>query len=253
MGELNPQVLILANRIADRLMAEGARAVMLTGSHVRGDAHRESDVDIIAIGEGPPYRLHREDGALVSISWQTAEGIAEALRQPAQIGGLVPGLRGALVLRDPAGAAAALQQTARDWTWESIREESRRTIAEAITGWAEEVHKLVACLESGRATAGAVQRSLLAIYLAPVLTVHHQIFYDSENALWDRVNERMGDEWAAAQASAFALNGETYEESCRAALKLYTLAAREVGPLLDERQRAVVEHACALARSYERS
>lgn len=39
-----------ARRLADELAGGGARAVILVGSHARGDAGPESDPDILAIG-----------------------------------------------------------------------------------------------------------------------------------------------------------------------------------------------------------
>lgn len=144
--------------------------------------------------------------------------------------------------------AAALQQQARGWTWDAVRDKARTYIADSITGWAEEVHKLAACLDFGRQTSGAAQRSLLAIHLAPLLALHHEILHDTENQLWDLVNAAMGSEWAQAQERAFGLSGESYPETCRAALALYVMAAREVYPTLDARQRAVVDYACGLAQ-----
>ncbi len=52
----------------------------------------------------------------------------------------------------------------------------------------------------------------------------------------------MGEEWRLAQSAALGLNGEPFEETCRAALGLYGLAADEVQALLDERQCRVVRH-----------
>lgn len=49
----------LARRVARQLARQGAKAVVLVGSFVRGDSHRESDVDLIVIGRGSYYRLER--------------------------------------------------------------------------------------------------------------------------------------------------------------------------------------------------
>ena len=53
----------------------------------------------------------------------------------------------------------------------------------------------------------------------------------------------MGEKWRRTQSAAFGLHGEPFEETCRAALRLYGLAADETRSLLDERQRQVVRHA----------
>jgi hypothetical protein len=51
----------------------------------------------------------------------------------------------------------------------------------------------------------------------------------------------MGTEWGSAQRHALGLDEATWETSCRAALDLYALAAKEIAPLLDDDQRAVVD------------
>jgi hypothetical protein len=53
----------------------------------------------------------------------------------------------------------------------------------------------------------------------------------------------MGEGRRRTQSTALDLNGEPFEETCRAALMLHGLAADETRSLLDERQRRVVRHA----------
>jgi len=50
---ITPEILNLVHEIAHELTSQDAKAVLLTGSHVRGEAYPESDVDILAIGDGP--------------------------------------------------------------------------------------------------------------------------------------------------------------------------------------------------------
>ena len=61
-----------------------------------------------------------------------------------------------------------------------------------MTGYAGEVHKLAAALRNGNRPLAAIQRSLLAVHLAPVLAVHRRILYGPENRLWDLVSGAMG-------------------------------------------------------------
>jgi hypothetical protein len=58
----------------------------------------------------------------------------------------------------------------------------------------------------------------------------------------------MGEEWRREQTVALGLGNETFEETCRAALKLYEFATVEAAPLLDERQSEVVGYALAISR-----
>ena len=99
-------------------------AVWLAGSHARADAVSHSDIDIGVIaepGDGPAYRLDRRDGHLLSVAWTTAEATRASFDDPAVLGAAVPGWRGAVLLHDPEGIAAALQREAQAWDWEPPR------------------------------------------------------------------------------------------------------------------------------------
>ncbi len=242
-----PPVLQLARTIADGLIAQGALAVILFGSQARGDAQTHSDLDLLALGEGPDYQLSQVQDVLVSTSWRTANACREVFTQPLAVGTVIPGWRCAVLLRDPAGLAADLQVEAQHWTWTGIETACDDVVAAEITGLAEEVHKLVGTMGGTLRLTAAVQRNLLALRLAVIMALHHRLLCETENRLWALVAARLGETWAAAQARAFGLGGESFSQTCQAALALYGLAARAALPLLDDRQRAVVEHACRIA------
>ena len=241
---------VLAPLVAG-LVAAGARAVWLAGSHARFEARRHSDVDLGVIAEragmGPGYRLERAGDHLVSVSWTTGDATRASFANPAVLGAAVPGWRRAVALHDPDGIAAALRAEAIAWRWDPVAERADAWVAEQVVGYAEEVHKLVGALETGARFRVAVQRDVLATRLAPVLSVHRRILYDTENVLWDLVAEAEGEHWRAAQSAAFALDGEPLAVAASAALALYVHAADATAVLLDERQRAVVEHARTIA------
>ena len=228
-------------------MACGARAVTLHGSHARGDAHAHSDIDIVAIGDGPAYELSHRRGHLVSVSWYSRAKITRIFGDPALVGSAIPGWREAVILTDPDGVAASLKRHAERWSWDGMGAACDRWVADEFTGWAEEVHKLAAMLDRNERLGASVQRSVLAIRLAPIVAVHRRILYGSENRLWDLVAGAMGEPWASTQRAALSLDGESHEDSALAALRLYALAADEVRPLLSHRQRQVVDHALTVA------
>lgn len=245
----------VSRTVARELQADGARAVVLTGSHARGVASRHSDIDLVAIYARPRgdrwragWSLMNRGGHLVSVAPRTSAGVRAAFRDPRQIPTSVPGWRDARVLHDPEGIAKQLKAEARRFRWAAVAEASDAWVAEATTGWSEEVHKLVAMLEQGETLGAGVQRSVLAIHLAPIMALHRRILYGSENRLWDIVADAMGEPWASTQRAALGAGGEPFDESCRAALRLFTLAADAVMPLLNDHQRAVVAHATALAQ-----
>jgi hypothetical protein len=244
---MRKRVLQVARVVSERLAREGGEAVVVFGSQVREDAYKESDIDLHAIGKGPSYRLERFQGFLVSISWATVRQHHRAFKNPGEVGGIIPAWRNALILYDPKGIAEELRGKARKWRWASLGSRGDSWVAEELTGWAEEVHRLVGNLQLKRRSAASVQRCLLAIYMANVLSVHHRIMYDSENKLWDLVSVKMEKSWASVQSTALGEGGESFEDSCDAALKLFSLATQEVKHLLDERQFQVVAHACKIA------
>jgi predicted nucleotidyltransferase len=244
---VHPDILQLAQAMAQEMAVRGAVAALLGGSHARGEAHSESDIDLTFIGRDATGWLERRAGHLVSIDWRSPESIRTDLRNPAAAGWLVPALRNARILHDPQDVAAGLKREAEAWTWDSLSRECDAWVAGEITGYAEEVHRLAGSLGRGNWSMAAVVRAVLAIHLAPVLSVHLRLFYNTENELWDGVSQALGEPWAGVQAAALGIGNESFAATCAAALQLYTLGAAEVRSLLDERQSAVVEHACELA------
>src|SRR3712207_1592484 len=125
---------------------------------------------------------------------------------PGSVCAAVPGWREALMLRDPAGTAAALIEDAR--VWGPLQGRCEAWVAEEICTLAEEVHKLFSSLWAGLRATAAAQRSVLALRLAGVMAVHRRILYGSENRLWDLVAEAMGEGWCRTQAAALGLGDE---------------------------------------------
>ena len=239
----------VAREVTDELVEDGAEAVVLVGSHARGNAGPESDVDVLAVGPQTfSFRLEieRRGGLLVSVTSRPVEAYRRELTDPGVICAAVPGWREAVVLHDPHGTATALIEEARNWTWAPLVRRCDRWVAEEVCSLAEEVHKLIAALRAGRLTTAAAQRSVLAIRLAGVMAAHRRILYGSENRLWDLVSDAMGEEWRLAQSAALGLNGEPFGQTVEAALRLYGLAANAVEHLFDGRQREVVGHARVL-------
>jgi Nucleotidyltransferase domain len=231
---------VSARRIADRvavdLVAGGARAVVLVGSVARGDARPTSDIDLVALGVGPEYRLLVRDGWQVSVSWRTAEQVRAGFGQPAEAGGAVPAWRGALVLADSTGEADRLRVEARTWDWSLVDGAADEWVAEQVTGYAEEVHRLVGQATDGSPRAAAVIRSLIAVRMATVLAVYHRILYESENRLWDLVADAEGPQWTDVQDRALGVLPVDEAQATRAALDLYARTAHRTVHLLDADQ-----------------
>jgi hypothetical protein len=246
--DLQEKAIDAAREVARRLVSEGARAVILTGSWARGDAHRESDLDLRAVGEEKPKQLERHDAFLVSTAWQTEDQQRSSMKDPGEVGSIVPGWRSATILEDQDGVAARLKDEAERWTWEQIDEDKASGfVASQITTLAEETHSLYSNLDQDNMTGAAMQRSMVAVEVAPVMAVHHKLLYESEKKLWDLVGEKEGRDWAAAQEAALGQNGESFWDTCEAAFTLFSKAASATASHLSETQKEVVEHALTLS------
>ena len=237
----------VAHRVADELVAEGAGAVVVAGSHARGEAGPDSDLDLLAVGEESyPPRLDVREGVLISVSMQPPARHRESFEEPELMCEGVPGWREALVLRDPSGVGAALVREAREWTWGPREERCDAWVAEEVTARAETVHKLVSALGRGDPLTASAKRHLLATRLARAMAVHHRVLYGSETRLWGPVSAAMGREWAEALRAALGRDGTSSAGSCVAALRMYGLASDGVAGLLDGRQTRVVRRARTL-------
>lgn len=214
---------------------------------MRGDFYKESDVDLIVLGRGPEYRLERHGGHLFSISWRTLSQLRGVFDDPAEAAGAILGWRGAVILLDPKRIARSWRTEAQRWTWDRVVRKCDRWVAEQITGYAEDVQKLWGAMRQRRNTVAAAYRGILATRLSEIMAVHRRILYDGDYELFAKVSKAMGPSWRRAQTTAFGTRPGTFRQSCQAAMKLYAIAAAEVRDLLDDRQYAVVAHACQVA------
>lgn len=242
----------IAQRVAAELVDAGADAVVLGGSVVRGDEHTYSDIDIVALGDGPPYSLRIVDDRLVSVSWSSADGIRQLFDSPPSAGATVPAWRTAEVLVDLRLRARALQEFAHEWRWARIDEACDEWVALEFTGLAEEVFRLAGLVERGNEFGVAMMRSVLALRLPAVLAVHRRLFYATENELWQIVADTFGAEWAAAHRAALGIDAAA-DVAARAALRMWELAARDLEALIIGEDRAVVAAASVVAGSLSRN
>jgi Nucleotidyltransferase domain len=226
---------------------DGKRSLILTGSHARGDAHPESDLDIRIVGDGPSSKILKRRGEfLISISAQTEDEQRDGFTDPSECAELVPGWRTAIVLVDPTGVAEKLKAAADEWDWSHIDSgEADDYVAEQITTLAEEIHTLIGDIDQDLRPAAAATFSGIATELPPIMTVRRRLLYSSEKELWDRVAEEMGAPWGELQACA--LGEGSFEEAAKAAMRLFIIAVDDSIDLFDETQREVVMHARRLA------
>jgi predicted nucleotidyltransferase len=238
------EVFRLARRVAVVETARDADAVVLAGSWARGDAHRNSDVDLWVIGRSRGYDFRVLEGRIVSISRKTAADLRAELRSPRLVGVVVPAWRTGRILVDRRGVARRLRREAARFTWERVGPRCDRYVAASLAEWAEEAVKVTHLMPEGHRESAAVQRNLLVNAMAALIAVDLRLFYH-ENDLWERVGDRMGRSWHRLQRRALGVAGESLEDSCRAALDLYCETVRALAPRLSREQRRVVRAACA--------
>lgn len=227
---------------------DGSRALILTGSHARGDAHPESDLDLRIVGEGPSSKLRkRREPFLISISAMSEEENRKAFSDPSECAELIPGWRTALILIDPKGTAQKLKDEAEAWSWDQVDAgEVDDWVAEQLTAMSEEIHTLVGNLDQDIRPAAAATVSGIATELPSVMAVRRRVLYSSEKELWDRVADEMGGDWGDLQSQA--LGEASLEDAAEAAFRLFVIAAADAEKTFDDRQREVVHHACKLAK-----
>lgn len=241
---IDPRVLRLCREVADEMSSEGARAALLMGSRVRGDFYPESDVDLTFIGEDRECEMQCRGGFLVSVYWRSFESMRRLLTEPAEVGGLVPALRNAVIVEDPEGLAARLKEEAASWTWDRLDKRCDAWVAEQIADYTEDVQRLYGHGKLGKLWVAAAFRNVVSVRMGMVLAVHLRLLYETENRLWDLVGVEMGEHWRAVQSAALGTGNESFAETCRATLELYSLAARKVRHLMSEKQYEVVSHTC---------
>jgi predicted nucleotidyltransferase len=237
----------VARSVASTLAGRGARAVVLGGSWARGDAHRESDIDLWVLGARLKDEVLWREPFMVTLRTTTERRERTRLRNPPYVGGSVPGWRVAVPLHDPDRIGRRLKAEARRFRWEAIAARCDRWVADQTVEWAEEAVKLVRSLATGNAATAAVQRDLLADHLGFVMAIHRRMFWDSENGFWERVGREVGGAWARDQRTALGIPRATLDEGCTAALALYAETARAVWSLLSTEQRAIVSNTCRVA------
>ena len=243
-------MLRLADRLADELDPAGTAAVVIAGSWARGEAHVASDVDLWVVTETPPssrHRMLRREGRMVSVKFSTPAEERAEMRDPSHFDGAVPGWRCARILRDPRAVAGRLQHEAEQFRFASIRSAVRKYVANYLADMAEEVVKLLRARETGERETASVLRNLIANRMAFLRLLPLGRWWRTENGLWESAGRRAGAEFRHAQRSALGTDGSTWDESCEAALRLYSLTARANRRYLSKENRPVVEAACRMA------
>ena len=199
--------------LAQKFDASSVNAVVLMGSHARGDAGPYSDVDLVRFVAEESADLagagsHLIDGVLVVVGNVTLSQAEEWFTQPQRATDTMAGLRSARALIDRQTTFAALQARAHAFVWtEELQIKADLWASEQMVGWIEEVHKGLEGLR--RHDAGRLLNAGFGLSwgLSTVVKVQRGILLSGDNGFFVEVATTVGQEslWSQLRAVAFGV------------------------------------------------
>lgn len=232
---------------------ENTLGIAITGSFARSEGGLYSDVDLThyvrqtPTAEIEPYRLRFVDGHLVSLKITTLEAEYAGLRKPERAIWVIPGLRQLCILLDKDGSLAVLKETAAKSTWEPLQAAADAYASRELSGYAEEIHKILGGLAQRNES-----RTLYAVWgltrgLASALLVQRGMLIPTENVYIDFAQDAAGrtSGWTRQFRLAIGLDplppGEpAFAGYGVAALRLYRETAAILRRILSSEDAAVV-------------
>ena len=106
---------------------------------------------------------------------------------------------------------------------------------------------MLRALDTGERETASVLRNLIANRMAFLRLLPEEMWWTTENGLWEMAGRRGGAEFRKAQRSALGTDGSDWRATCEAALWLYSLTARANQRYLSGENRRIVEGACRRA------
>ncbi|MBX3066819.1 MAG: nucleotidyltransferase domain-containing protein [Anaerolineae bacterium] len=270
-AQLSKLVEIIATSSAlTGISGQAVDSICLAGSHARGEATVYSDVDIyvfvadvVDLNSIATYQLHEYEGVLLSISITTIERKRAELAHPETAIWAVPGLRQLRVLYDlanPHGLSPLgnLRQEALTFAWLPLKPLADAYVSKQLCGYAEEAHKILSSLHRNDVSALHYATYGLLFGLTSIVAVGRGLLIESENRLFQLVQEQVGweSDWSHAfrRASLWSTaikppsQGTTIEERAQASLQLYVETALLFADIIKPEHSAVIQTTLKLIR-----
>lgn len=222
-----------------RFDGAGVAALVLMGSHARGDAGPYSDVDLVRFlvpEAAPPGGVgsHLVDGLLVVVGNVLPAQVEAWFTAPEQASATIAGLHSAHALLDRGGSFAAIQARARGFVWdEAMQRRANEWASEQMVGWIEEVHKGLEGLRRDDPGRLLNARFGCSWGLSHIVQVQRGVLLAGDNGFFEQVEAAMADEpeWLRLRRCAFGMadgagNSLALREQVMAGLRLYVLTAR---------------------------
>ncbi|MEZ4677598.1 MAG: nucleotidyltransferase domain-containing protein [Caldilineaceae bacterium] len=234
-------------------------ALVLFGSHARGDAGPYSDIDLVRFvdrddADPPGSGSHLIDDRLVVVSNYTPTTVAAWFTEPTAAVQAIAGLRQAKPLLDRTGYFAALQQRAHAFTWTAdLQAKADRWCSAQMVGWIEEAHKGLEGLR--RNDIGRLLNASFGLSwgLMGVVKVQRGVLVYSDNSVIEQVRARVGGNtrWSQLCAVSFGITAEdglppSLRERVVAGLQLYVVTTELISSAIQP------AHAPMIARTVER-
>ena len=189
-------------------------ALVLMGSHARGDAAPFSDVDLVRFvrsAEAAKAKTLLVDDQLVVVSTVTPERIDPWFCEPGEAVETIRGLRQARSLLDRADYFAAIQARAHAFVWdEQMQRKADQWASAELVGLIEEVHKgLNGLVEGGRGRL-LNARFGLSWLLSRVVAVQGGILMRGDNGIYDDLVNALGAEsrWIRLRRTAWGIEND---------------------------------------------
>ncbi|MEZ4737496.1 MAG: nucleotidyltransferase domain-containing protein [Caldilineaceae bacterium] len=234
-------------------------AIVLMGSHARGDAGPYSDVDLVRFVAEEAADLtgagsHLRDGVLVVISNATPKRVEGWFTDPEQATNTMAGLRMARALIDRHDTFAAIQARAHAFCWtEDLQMKADLWVSEQMVGWIEEVHKGLEGLR--RRDPGRLLNASFGLSwgLSTVVKVQRGILLSGDNGFFQEITHAIGPDsvWSQLYGVAFGVaevhgRPPSLRERVVAGLHLYALTADLIGPALQPEHAPLIHETVTL-------
>ena len=244
-----------------RLTQPGVLGFALVGSYARGENQSHSDVDLdIFVEELPPeaYTLQFHNGKLISLKYILLRDEYDSLTKPEKAVWAVPGLRQMRILQDETGQIAKLQRTARDFQWDPLQNVANEYAVGKLMGCAEEAHKIMGGLIQNHESKVLYAAWGMFKELSFAVLVQAGLMIDSENRLFDIIQNYLGHDhaWTRAFRLSFGMDVEgmempAFQTRGRAALDLFVQTAFLFKDIIRDAHREVIENTLQLISSHQ--
>ncbi len=238
--------------LARPFITPDVRAVLLMGSHARGDAGEFSDIDLrLLLRAGAALSglaSHLVDGLLVTVSGTSPDEVEEWFTNPAISVTAIQGVRDGRILYDPDGLCAQVQQRARAYVRDAATQaRANAWVSAEMVGWIEEAYKGLEGLRRHDIGRMLNARHGFSWGLSRVAQVYLGILMRSDNGIQAELTEHVSPGWATLRDAAFGIckpDGSpiALEDQIVGGLTLYVETARMVDNAILPEHRAMVDH-----------